>query len=161
MLVLFLLAPSGLWMAYYAETGAVAAVGFSLLAIATAICVMFGWQSAVKRRFAEHRRWMLRCFWLLCSAVMLRILGGLATITGAGDAWSYPLAAWVSWLAPLVAFELSGVIRIRYQRWKSSCGVKLMCHSPGISPHLAVAIINDDRSDSTLSAPLNPHEGLL
>jgi hypothetical protein len=39
-LVLFVLAPSGLWMAYYAETGIVAATGFSVLAVATAVCVL-------------------------------------------------------------------------------------------------------------------------
>ena len=61
-LVLFLLAPSGLWMAYYAETGVVAAIGFSVLAIVTGLCVLMGWQSAVKKRFAEHRRWMLAMF---------------------------------------------------------------------------------------------------
>lgn len=109
-LVLFLLTPSGLWMAYYAETGAVAAIGFSVLAIVTGICALIGWQSAVKKQFAQHRRWMWRCFLLLCSAVILRLIGGLATVTGVGGTWSYPLAAWASWLVPLVAFELSDAV---------------------------------------------------
>ena len=110
-LVLLLLTPSGLWMAYYAETGAVAAIGFAALAIATGLCALLGWRSAVKRRFTEHRRWMGRCFLLLCSAVVLRLIGGLATVTEIGGVWSYPLAAWASWLIPLGAFELSGAIR--------------------------------------------------
>jgi len=116
LLVLFLLTPSGLWMAFHAETGAVAAIGFSLLAIVTGMCALFGWQSALKRRFAEHRRWMWRCFLLLCSAVVIRLIGGLATVTDVGAAWSYPLAAWASWLAPLAAFELSGAINRRIRR---------------------------------------------
>ncbi len=111
--VLFLLTPSGLWMARYAETGAIAAIGFSALAIATGTCALFGWQSAVKRRFAEHRCWMWRCFLLLCSAVVLRLIGGLATVTDVGGTWSYPLAAWASWLTPLAVFELSGAINRR------------------------------------------------
>src|SRR5581483_8443533 len=98
LLVLLLLTPSGLWMAYYAETGAIAAVGFSLLAIATGLCALFGWRSAVNRRFAEHRRWMWRCFLLLCSAVVIRLIGGLTLVTGYGGDWSYPLVAWASWL---------------------------------------------------------------
>ena len=105
-LVLLLLVPSGLWMSYYAETGAVAAIGFASLAIATGVCVLCGWRSAVKRRFAEHRRWMWRCFLLLCSAVFLRLMGGLASMADVEPAWSYPLAAWASWLAPLAVFEL-------------------------------------------------------
>ena len=38
--VLCLLAPTGLWMARYAETGAVAAAGFAGLAIGTGLCAI-------------------------------------------------------------------------------------------------------------------------
>lgn len=103
-------------MARYAETGAVAGIGFSMLALATGTCLLFGWQSAVTRRFIEHRRWMWRCYLLLCSAVILRLFGGLATVTEAGGAWSYPLAAWASWLVPLAAFELGSAINRRLRR---------------------------------------------
>ena len=70
--VLLLVAPSGLWMAYYAATGSVAAAGLGSLAIATAACVVLGWRSAVRRRLVNHRRWMWRTFILLCSAVVIR-----------------------------------------------------------------------------------------
>lgn len=103
MCVIFLVAPSGLWMAFYTATGFVAASGFAALAIATAICGVKGLQSAVQRRFDQHRLWMLRCFALLCSAVVLRLIGGLSeTLTIAG---TYPFAAWLSWLLPLIFIE--------------------------------------------------------
>ena len=105
--VLLLITPSGLWMAFYAETGAVAGAGFASLAVATGLCVGLGWRSAVKRRFVQHRRWMLRCFVLLCSAVVLRAIGGVATVTGSDAAWLYPLSAWTCWLVPLAVLELS------------------------------------------------------
>jgi hypothetical protein len=114
--VLILLLPSGLWMARYAQTGIVATIGFSALAITTGACVIFGWRAAVNRRFFEHRLWMLRCFVLLCSAVVLRVIGGLVTVTGVGDAWGYPLASWASWLGPLAVFELVRVVRRRKLR---------------------------------------------
>jgi hypothetical protein len=38
---------------------------------------------------------------------VLRLIGGLATVTGVTAPWVDPLATWMSWLAPLVAFELS------------------------------------------------------
>jgi hypothetical protein len=104
--ILLLLAPSGLWMAKYAQTGAVAGVGFGLLAMATGGCVILGWRAAVRRRFDEHRRWMWRCFLLLCSAIVLRLIGGFVEVTGVGEDYAYPLAAWVSWLFPLVVFEV-------------------------------------------------------
>ena len=119
-LVLLLLCPSGLWMAYYAETGAVAAIGFATLAIATGACALSGWQTAVSRRFAEHRRWMWRCFALLCSAVVLRLMGGLATVLNLEASWSYPLSAWASWLVPLTALELSLALNRTYRRVASS-----------------------------------------
>lgn len=102
--VVFVMAPSGLWMAWYSATGTVAAVGFATLAVATAVCAVQGWRAAVGRRFNQHRRWMLRCFVLLCSAVVLRLIGGLSEILGAE--WTYPFAAWASWLVPLIVLEL-------------------------------------------------------
>ena len=40
--VLLLVAPSGLWMARYAEAGAIAGTGFAALAVVTGICVALG-----------------------------------------------------------------------------------------------------------------------
>lgn len=114
--VLLLLTPSGLWMAYYAETGAVAAAGLGSLAIATAACVALGWRSAVGRRFAEHRRWMWRTFLLLCSAVVIRMIGGLATVAQFDAPWLYPLSTWVSWLAPLLVFESGQLLNPPHER---------------------------------------------
>jgi hypothetical protein len=104
--VLLFVAPSGLWMARFADSGAVAGCGFAALAVATGFCAALGWRSAVRRQFDAHRLWMWRCFLLLCSAVVLRLMGGLTRITGTEATWSYPLAAWISWLLPLLAFEV-------------------------------------------------------
>jgi uncharacterized membrane protein len=104
--VLFLVAPSGLGMAYYALTGRIAAVGLGLLAIATAGCVACGWRAAVHRNFASHQRWMTRTFVLLSSAVVIRISGGLATVAGWDEPWVYTCSAWLSWLIPLAVYEV-------------------------------------------------------
>jgi hypothetical protein len=103
--VLLLVTPSGLWMAPYAAAGPIGAAGLAALAIATAICVSLGARSALTLRFADHRRWMWRCYLLLCSAVVLRLMGGLATVTGVTAPWFDPLATWMSWLMPLTVFE--------------------------------------------------------
>jgi hypothetical protein len=104
--VLLLVTPSGMWMAYHAAAGPIAAAGLAALAIATATCVTLGAWSAVTRRFIDHRRWMCRCYVLLCSAVVLRLIGGLATVTGVTAPWVDPAAVWMSWLIPLALFEL-------------------------------------------------------
>ena len=118
--VLLLVAPSGLWMAFYAATGAVAAVGLGTLAIATATCAAFGWRSAVMRSFADHRLWMWRTFILLCSAVVLRLIGGLATVADFDALWLYPLSTWASWLVPLLIFESSRLLNPPSKRVASS-----------------------------------------
>src|SRR5688572_21409498 len=51
--ILLLVVPSGLWMAGYALTGAVAGAGLGTLALATAACTVLGWRRAVQRRFDE------------------------------------------------------------------------------------------------------------
>jgi hypothetical protein len=107
-LVTLVVAPSGVWMAWYAQSGGVAGWGFFLLAMATAGCAVMGWRSAAGRRFAAHRRWMWRCFLLLSSAVVVRLIGGLATVAGVDADWIYPATAWASWLIPLAAFEIAG-----------------------------------------------------
>lgn len=109
--VLVLVAPSGLWMAAYAATGAVAAAGFATLALATGFCAARGWRAAVRRRFDQHRCWMLRCFALLCSAVVLRVIGGLSDVLH--WEWTYPLAAWLSWLLPLSYLETGRLVGSR------------------------------------------------
>jgi hypothetical protein len=105
--VLVLLVPSGLWMSWYAATGHVAGAGFGLLSVATGICVAMGWRRAVQRRFRDHQWWMQRCLVLLCSAVVVRLIAGLATVLDRDEEWLYPLAAWASWLVPLAALEFS------------------------------------------------------
>jgi hypothetical protein len=106
-MVLFLVAPSGLWMAWYAATGAIAGAGLGTLAIATAVCMALGWRAAVQRRYAVHQRWMQRTFALLCSAVVIRIIGGAATVVDFDALWLYPTSCWVSWLLPLAILELA------------------------------------------------------
>jgi hypothetical protein len=116
-LVLGLLVPSGLWMAWYAQAEgaarAIAGAGFAALSVATGACVAMGWRAAVQRRIAVHRVWMMRCYVLLCSAVLLRVVGGLSLVTGVDGDWRYAATAWGSWLVPLGVFELRGAGR----RW--------------------------------------------
>lgn len=106
LVVLFVVAPSGLWMAWRAVGGPLAVAGFSLLALLTGGTVALGWRAALQRRFAAHRRWMWRCFLLLCSAVVLRLVVGLAIVTQVQSIWLEPTLAWASWLLPLAGYEL-------------------------------------------------------
>jgi hypothetical protein len=138
--VLLLLTPSGLWMAWYAATGAVAAAGLGSLAVATAACVALGWRAAVARRFADHRRWMGRTFVLLCSAVVIRMIGGLATIAHLDATWLYPVSTWASWLVPLVVFESWQFLELRDQPRERVAAMKLV--GPGDR-----VVVSSDRNE--------------
>jgi hypothetical protein len=140
-IVLLALAPSGLWMAFYAAPAA--AAGFGTLAVATGACVALGWRGAVQRRFADHRRWMSRCFLLLCSAVVLRLIGGLMTVTNVGSTWTYFVAAWVSWLAPLALLE--------WQQWRRS--VRSSAKSILSSPQTKLPLTSEAMVGRRQSAP--------
>ena len=104
--VLGLVAPSGLWMARDTSTGTIAAISFAILSVLTGAFVALGWRAAVRRQFPVHRRWMWRSFLLLCSAVVLRLFGGLGTVMQVQSVWFDPIASWASWIMPLTTFEL-------------------------------------------------------
>ena len=104
--VLLLLAPSGLVMATHAAGGVIAQAGFAALAATTGVTAWLGWRTAVARRFAQHRRWMERCFALLASAVVTRLVGGAQVAAGWDADWTYPATAWLGWMVPLAALEV-------------------------------------------------------
>jgi uncharacterized membrane protein len=109
--LLLLLLPSSVVMSRHAFGGWPAGLSFLLLSAATAGCAVVGVASARRGCYQPHRRWMLRCYVLLCSAVVLRLISGAASLIGVpSPEGAYIAAAWSSWLLPLAALEL-------VQRW--------------------------------------------
>jgi uncharacterized membrane protein len=109
-LLLFVL-PSSVVMSRHAFGGRAAGLSFLALSAATAICAIAGVVYARRHRYAQHRRWMLRCYVLICSAVALRLISGAAGLVGVpSPEGAYIVAAWSSWLLPLAACEIA-------QRW--------------------------------------------
>jgi hypothetical protein len=78
-----------------------------LLSAATAGSAIIGVVYARRRRFDLHRRWMVRSYVLICSAVALRLISGAAGLVGVSNPEdAYIIAAWSSWLLPLAAYEI-------------------------------------------------------
>jgi hypothetical protein len=99
--------PSSVVMSRHAYGGWPAGLSFVLLSVATASCSVVGAVYACRRRFDQHRRWMLRSYVLICSAVVLRLISGTAGLVGVpSPAHAYIAAAWCSWLFPLGAYEV-------------------------------------------------------
>lgn len=105
--IMFLAAPSGLFMAFYAEGGPLAVVGFSIMALVWLITTFMAYETIRKRNVDAHKRWMVRSFALTFAAVTLRLYVPIAS------AWFHipgPLvettSAWVSWLPNLLLAEI-------------------------------------------------------
>ncbi len=109
-IVLGLVAPSGLWMSFYTLTGAWAGTAFAFSSCMTFACAAMGWRCALARQFNAHSVWMTRCYLLLCSAIVLRLLSGAATVFHSDQIWTYPVFAWISTTVPVATYEL---LRVR------------------------------------------------
>lgn len=94
--VLLAAGPTGLIIGIHANGGWSSQLAFCLLAVLWIVFTALAWQNARRKRWAAHRRWMLRSFALALSAITLR-------------AWKYVLVAlfhphpmdvyrWVAWL---------------------------------------------------------------
>jgi uncharacterized membrane protein len=112
--LLFFVLPSSVVMSRRAFGGWPAGLSFLLLSLATASCVIVGVVHACRRHYDLHRRWMLRCYVLICSAVALRLISGTAGLVGvASPEHAYLFASWSSWLFPLAACEIVAVMPVR------------------------------------------------
>jgi uncharacterized membrane protein len=105
--LLFFVLPSSVVMSWQAFGGWPAGLSFLLLSAATATCAIVGVVYAIRRRYDRHRRWMVRSYVLICSAVALRLISGAAGLVGVpSPEQAYIVAAWCSWLFPLAAYEI-------------------------------------------------------
>jgi hypothetical protein len=100
--------PSGVVMSGSAFGGRAAGLSFLALSAATAWCATAGVVHARRRRYDRHHRWTARCYVLICSAVVLRLISGAAGVVGVpSPERAYVVASWCSWLVPLAAYEVA------------------------------------------------------
>jgi uncharacterized membrane protein len=106
--LLTLMLPTSIVMARHAFGGWPAGLSFLVLSVVTSSCAIIGVVYARQRRYDRHRRWMVRCYVLICSAVALRLISGAAGLIEVPSPESaYIVAAWSSWLVPLAAYEIA------------------------------------------------------
>ena len=106
-----LVGDGALALAPFAETGAVARLGFATLG---ALWIAFTATAFVRIRNGDrtaHRRWIIRSYALTLAAVTLR---AYLTFTGVAQVpfeTAYPVIAWLCWIPNLIVAEL--VVRRR------------------------------------------------
>jgi hypothetical protein len=107
LLVLFISAPSGLIMAFYANGGTWAKISFILVSLLWWYYTFAAYQTAVKGNFKSHKANMYRSYALTLSAITLRtyvfLLPGFMNLHGKE---MYILVSWLSWIPNLFVAEL-------------------------------------------------------
>jgi len=103
-------AVSGLVIAFNAEGGLTARLGFGILAVLWLATTLIAVVHARARRLRLHRDWMIRSAALTFAGVTLRLWLTAGTIAGLPfETVVYPMAAWLCWVINLGVAE--GTIR--------------------------------------------------
>jgi hypothetical protein len=97
---------TGLLLALGATTGPVATAGFGTLALFWLYATLTAWRLAVRRRFAEHRAWMIRSWAMTFAAVTLRLYLPLIPLFDMAFYDGYRAIAFLCWVPNLLVAEL-------------------------------------------------------
>jgi len=96
---------AGAVLAAGARTGLPSTLGFGSLALIWLFTTWRAYDAARRRRFAEHRRWMIRGFALTFAAVTLRLYLPLAFISPWGYAATYRVISFACWIPNILIAE--------------------------------------------------------
>jgi len=106
LLILGFSAPSGLYMAWYANGGWAAQLSFVLLAVAWFGSTLAAFLHIKKGNLLQHRAWMYRSYALTLSAVTLRFWKWvLVALFHPRPMDVYVLVAWLGWVLNVVVVE--------------------------------------------------------
>lgn len=104
--ILLLAAPSGLYMAVYANGGIWSQVGFSILSVLWFAFTLLAYLRVREGNITAHRQWMLRSYALAFSAVTLRLyVGLLSQYTELDHDFIVIVTAWINWIPNLLVAE--------------------------------------------------------
>lgn len=97
---------AGLILAPGSFAGPIATAGFGGLAVLWIAVNILGWRAAVKGRFVEHRRWMIRSWALTLAAVTLRLYLPTVMVLDLPFLPWYRAISFLAWVPNLIAAEL-------------------------------------------------------
>ncbi len=96
---------AALVLASTTPAGLTAQIGFGLLGIFWIFSTSMAFLRATQRRFAEHRRWMIRSYALTLAAVTLRIYLPVAFANQIPFEVSYPIISFACWVPNVIVAE--------------------------------------------------------
>ena len=104
--ILILAAPSGLVLAWYANGGLPAKVGFLLQCLVWWLCTYIAWREITRRNWQKHIEWMIRSYAVTLAAMSLRIESyGMVYLFHTKPIETYLTVTWLSWVGNLLIAE--------------------------------------------------------
>ncbi len=97
---------AGLALAWGSAAGAIASLGFGLLAVAWLVTTLLGWQAGRRGQLSRHRDWMIRSCSLTLAAVTLRVYLALLPALPLSFLDGYRVIAFLCWIPNWLAAEL-------------------------------------------------------
>lgn len=110
---ILLAAPTGFFMGLMAYGGVLSRSAFMVFSVLWFATALLGYSTARRRKFADHRVWMIRSYALTFGAVVLRVQLNLLQDAGFAFETVYPYMAWCSWVPAVLVGE--GVVRRLYR----------------------------------------------
>jgi uncharacterized membrane protein len=105
--ILALAGPSGLILAYFANGGLVAQVGFTLQCVVWWLCTWRAYRAARERQWPAHVDWMLRSYAVTLAALALRGESFLMYyLFETKPIETYLTVTWLSWVGNLILMEV-------------------------------------------------------
>ncbi|MBH8557948.1 DUF2306 domain-containing protein [Hymenobacter negativus] len=105
--ILALAAPSGLILAYFANGGLAAQVGFTLQCLVWWLCTWKAYRAARQRQWSLHVDWMLRSFAVTLAALALRGESYVMYyVFETKPIETYLTVTWLSWVGNLILMEI-------------------------------------------------------
>ncbi|HAK78519.1 MAG TPA: hypothetical protein DCM71_16805 [Runella sp.] len=105
--ILFLAAPSGFVLAWYANGGLPAKVGFSLQCLVWWLTTLVAWYEIRKNQWQRHVEWMMRSYAVTLAAMSLRV-GSYVMVyfLSTKPIETYLTVTWASWVVNLIIAEV-------------------------------------------------------
>jgi uncharacterized membrane protein len=105
--ILLLAAPSGLYMAYFANGGFWAATGFFILSWLWFLSTYQAYKAIIDHKLTLHQHWMVHSFALSFSAVTLRLWVPILSLGfGVDPDLTVILTAWINWIPNVILAEI-------------------------------------------------------
>jgi hypothetical protein len=105
MVVLFLGAPTGLYMSFFAKGSFWERILFMFMAVTWFITTLYGLSTIQKKNVLAHKIWMIRSYAMAMTAVTFRVYHIIFYILGWDHLENYELSLWISVIGNMLLAE--------------------------------------------------------